>query len=92
MSKLAVTAARGKTVNLRQSASSSSAVLGTVPVGAQVELIEKTSATWYHIKYNALEGYMMAKFLTSAEVSKEDLKKIYNSLSDTLKLIEQVLK
>lgn len=95
MSKLIVTADAGSTVNLRQSASTSSAVITKIKIGTEVELIEKVTENWCKIKYDKYEGYMMAKYLKSpnqSKISQEDLHTIYNSLQETLTLIEKILK
>ena len=95
MSNLIVSANSGSTVNLRKEPSTSSTILQPVPIGKEVELIEKTNDTWYKVKYKNIEGYMMTKFLkvsTSQIITKDDLRKIYDSLSETLKLLETILK
>lgn len=38
-------------------------VIGSVPKGAKVELIEKTNASWYKVKYQGKTGYCASKFL-----------------------------
>ena len=94
MSKLIVTATSGKTVNLRKQPNTSSGIIKQIPISTEVELIEKSSDTWYKINYNGTEGYMMAKYLKQKQstISQEDLRKVYNSLSETLSLIEKILK
>ena len=69
MSKLIVTADAGSTVNLRQSASTSSSVITKIKIGTEVELIEKTNETWYKIKYDKYEGYMMTKYLKNPKMN-----------------------
>lgn len=94
MSKLIVTATSGKTVNLRQQPSTTSKIIQAIPLTTEVELIEKTSTTWYKVKYLETEGYMMAKYLKQKQstITQSDLRKVYNSLSETLVLIEKILK
>ena len=94
MSKFIVTAISGKTVNLRQQPNTSSKILQAIPITTEVEVIEKTSASWYKIKYNGTEGYMMAKYLKQKQstISQDDLRKVYDSLNETLALIEKILK
>lgn len=94
MSKLIVTATSGKTVNLRQQPTTTSKILQAIPISSEVELLEKSSSQWYKVKYLELEGYMMAKYLKQKQstISQEDLRKVYNSLSETLTLIEKILK
>lgn len=85
--------ANGGPLNLRASTSTSSELLGTIPNGTKLE-VEKINDTWFKTSYNNKEGYVMGKYLVdaNASVSKEDLKRIYDSLSETLKLINEVLK
>ena len=95
MSKLLVTAESGDVVNLRKSTSKSSSIIAQIKIKSEVELIERTSDIWYKVKYGNNEGYMMAKYLkpiTKSNINKEDLRAIYNSLKDTLALIEKILK
>ena len=58
-----VTAVSGRTVNLRANPSEKARVLKSVPVGAEVDVLEETDATWAKIYWNGLQGYMMRKFL-----------------------------
>ena len=94
MSKLIVTAQSGSTVNMRVQPTTTSKIIQAIPLATEVELVEKTSSTWYKIRYEDKEGYMMAKFLKQKQstVSQEDLRSVYNSLSETLTLIEKILK
>lgn len=87
-----VSASSGKTVNMRAEPNSSASILQAIPIGSTVEVLE-TNGTWSKIKYLTTDGYMMTKFLTNeSNISKEDLKKIYNSLKATLNMIEEVIK
>lgn len=87
-----VSAPSGKTVNMRAEPNSSASILQAIPIGSTVEVLE-TNGAWSKIKYLATDGYMMTKFLTNeSNISKEDLKKIYNSLKATLNMIEEVMK
>jgi len=83
----------GGPLNLRASTSTSSSLVATIPNGTTLE-VEKINDTWSRTSYNNKEGYVMSKYLVNAgaPVSKEDLKRIYDSLSETLKLINEVLK
>lgn len=93
MNELIVTATTGNTVNMRSKPSTTAAILKSIPLKTKVEIIEKISDDWYKIKYSGQEGYMMAKFLKSNNpINQEDLRAIYNSLKDTLVLIEKILK
>ena len=87
-----VSASSGKTVNMRTEPNSSASILQAIPIGSTVEVLE-TNGAWSKIKYLTMDGYMMTKFLTNeSNISKEDLKKIYNSLKATLNMIEEVMK
>lgn len=94
MSKLIVTATSGKTVNMRTQPTTTSSIIQAIPIATEVELIEKTSNQWYKIEYSGIQGYMMSKYLKQKQstISQEDLRKVYNSLSETLTLIEKILK
>lgn len=85
--------ANGGPLNLRASTSTSSSLVATIPSGTTLE-VEKINDTWSRTSYNNKEGYVMSKYLVNAgaSVSKEDIKRIYDSLSETLKLINEVLK
>lgn len=94
MNKFVVTATSGTTVNMRQQPTTTSKILQAIPITTEVEVLEKTSASWYKIKYKETEGYMMAKFLKEKQstISQNDLHKVYDSLRETLSLIEKILK
>ena len=38
-------------------------IIGSVPKGAKVELIKKTTPNWYEIKYQGKTGYCFSKHL-----------------------------
>lgn len=65
----------------------------TVPIGAKVTVLSQVDDDWSKIQYNNQVGYMMSQFLTNETtyVTKEELQKIYASLSETLKIINEVL-
>lgn len=81
------------TLNLRQEASQSTPILAQIPNGTQLE-VEQVNNEWGKTTYKEKVGYVMLRFLTnkSDNINKDDLKRIYNSLSETLKLIDEVLK
>lgn len=62
MTKMKVVAERGDTVNLRKSASTSSGIVTTVPVGSIVDAGENKNG-WSYVTYQTYSGYMMSKFL-----------------------------
>lgn len=80
-------------LNLREKPSASSQVLARIPDEAELECTI-VNDDWAQIDYNGYNGYSKREFLSSYSslITKEDLKRIYNSLSDTLKLIDEVLK
>lgn len=94
MSKLIVTAEKGKTVNMRTEPTTTAQIIQAIPITTEVEFIEKTSTQWYKIEYLGMQGYMMAKYLKQKQstISQDDLRKVYNSLNETLALIEKILK
>lgn len=90
--KMTVTATRGQTVNLRSSASTDSTILDKIMVGTEVTVLEQ-GEEWCKIETPKGTGYMMTKYLKdSRTITKADLQKIYDSLSEVLKTIERVLK
>ncbi len=60
---------QGGGLNLRETASLSAKVLGQFPTGTLVEITERGSE-WHKVEVGGKSGYMMAKFLNSAETSK----------------------
>jgi len=89
-----VTAKSGNTVNMRATPSKTGLLICPVPVGSKVTVISKVNDEWSRIQYNKQVGFMMSQFLTNepTAITKADLQNIYNSLSETLKLIDEVLK
>ena len=81
----------GGTLNMRRDASTSSAVLAQIKNGTQLE-VEKINDSWSKVTFNGKIGYVMNKFLVEKTSAKEDLQRIYNSLKETLALIEKALK
>ena len=57
---------RGGKLNLRETPSLAAKVLGQFPTGTLVEIIE-SGDEWHKVEVNGQAGYMMAKFLNSAE-------------------------
>ena len=58
----------GGSLNLRQTPSLSAKVLGQFPTGTLVEIVE-AGAEWHKVEVEGKTGYMMAKFLNTAESS-----------------------
>lgn len=92
MITMKVTAPSGNTVNMRAEASISSRVLAAVPLSTLIEVIMRENEDWYKVRYKGTEGYMMAKFLRNTEINQDDLRAVYNSLQETLKLLDKILK
>lgn len=49
-------------LNLRKSASKSSAVLEQIPQKERVEVLDRGD-TWSHVRYNGVTGYVMTRYL-----------------------------
>ena len=67
-----VCADSGKTVKMRAKPSTGCSLYWDVPVGAEVQLIEK-GETWDRIRWAGQEGYMMNRFLSAGEAPGESL-------------------
>ena len=71
------------TLRIRKSASTSSAVLGTIRNGSTFDIISK-SGSWYQINYNGVTGYVHGDYVkeitTSSTVSQKG--KVYNVSSN----------
>lgn len=67
-----VCANSGKTVKMRAKPSTGCSLYWDVPVGAEVQLIEK-GETWDRIRWAGQEGYMMNRFLSAGETPGESL-------------------
>lgn len=50
-------------LNMRSAPNMSGGVITTIPKGERVELLEKTTAKWYKVKYNGKTGYCWAEYL-----------------------------
>ena len=86
-----VTTANKGTLNLRVNPNGK--VLVQIPYGTQLEA--QSEGEWSKVEYNGKTGYVKSEFLSTSKdktITKEDLKKVYDNLSNTLKIIEQILK
>lgn len=85
----------GGTLNLRQSTSTSSAILAQIPNGTKLEA-EKVNDTWSKVTFKNKTGFVVSQYLseitTNSTVTKEDLQRIYNDLKTALATIESILK
>ena len=51
-------------VNFRNSASTSSSIITTIPKNTTVEIIDKSTTGWYKIKYKGVAGYISSKYVS----------------------------
>lgn len=58
----------GGGLNLRETASTAAKVLGQYPTGTLVEIVER-GTEWHKVAVNGKSGYMMSKYLNTAEGS-----------------------
>lgn len=77
-------------IRMRKSASKAGAVIAEIPQGSKVDLIEG-GGVWNQIRFNGLDGYVMAEFVHRDEeeaitVNKKDLEKAYDLLGNLLGL------
>lgn len=88
-----VTAVSGRTVNLRANPSEKAKVLKSVPVGAEVDVLDDTDPNWTKIAYNGMTGYMMSKFLTVPEEIDlhAELEQLRDQLANALETVEKLL-
>ena len=79
-------------LNLRASTSTSSKLLAAIPYGTKLE-VTAVNANWYKTTYNNNEGYVMAQYLANVEntYDRSKLQAIYESLKETLNLIEKAM-
>ena len=61
---------RGGALNLRQTPSLSAKVLGQFPTGTLVEIVE-SGDEWHKVEVNGKSGYMMSRFLSTAETEQK---------------------
>ena len=79
------------TLNLR--VAPKGAILLQIPNGTQLDA--ESEGEWSKVTYKGKTGYVKTEFLSVSPdkiITKDDLKKIYDSLQDVLKTIEQILK
>ena len=51
-------------VNFRNSASTSSGIITTIPNNTTIEIVDKSNSEWYKIKYKGVTGYVSSKYVT----------------------------
>ena len=84
-----ITANKG-TLNLRESPNGK--ILAQIPNGTQLDA--QSEGAWSRVEYKGKIGYVKNEFLSTSKdaITKDDLKKVYDSLLQTLKTIETILK
>lgn len=68
-------------------------VLTQIPNGEKLEA--QSEGEWSKVGYNGKVGYVKTQFLSVSNdkiITKDDLKKVYDSLQSALKTIESILK
>ena len=86
-----VNTANKGTLNLRSTPNGT--VIAKIPYGTELE--SECEGTWSKVTYNGRQGYVKTEFLSVSNnkiITKDDLKKVYNSLQEALKTIESILK
>lgn len=87
-----VNTANKGTVNLREEPRRVAHILAQIPYKTSLEA-EYVDSEWSRVTYNGKTGYVLTEFLSSGKsITKSDLQQIYNSLKDTLTIIEKILK
>ena len=79
------------TLNLR--ATPGGKIIAQIPNGTQLEA--QSEGEWSKVEYGGKTGYVKTEFLSISNdkiITKDELKKVYDSLLSTLKTIEQILK
>lgn len=79
------------TLNLR--ATPGGKILAQIPNGTQLEA--QSEGEWSKVEYGGKTGYVKTEFLSISNnkiITKDELKKVYDSLLSALKTIEQILK
>lgn len=65
--KTATVTTTGGVLNLRAKASTSGALLGTIPNGTVLTVVEETSSSWWKVQYNGKTGYVSTAYLTAED-------------------------
>jgi uncharacterized protein YgiM (DUF1202 family) len=65
-------------LRIRSSASTSSSILGHVPNGASVNILEELSGGWLKIEYSGITGYVSGKYVSVDASSSQTTGKITN--------------
>jgi len=68
-------------------------IIAQIPNGTKLDA--QSEGEWSKVEYNGKAGYVKTEFLSIVNdriITKDDLKKVYDSLQSTLKTIEAILK
>ncbi|MDP4126233.1 MAG: SH3 domain-containing protein, partial [Bacillota bacterium] len=69
ISKVVGTVTASSSLNLRQAAGTTSAVLAAIPKNTQVDVISKNASNWYNVIYNGQTGWVSGSYLTVKTVA-----------------------
>ena len=86
-----VKTANGGKLNLRDKPQGT--IIAQIPNGTKLEA--QSEGEWSKVGYNGKIGYVKTEFLSVSNdkiITKDELKKVYDSLLSTLKTIETILK
>ncbi len=50
-------------LNVRSAPNSSASLVGTVPKGATVNVLDTSNSSWYYIQYESIKGYASSKYI-----------------------------
>lgn len=79
------------TLNCRVAPNKASAVIAQIPYGTELE-VDNLNSEWIEVEYKGKKGFVMREFLSSSStITREDVKRIYDSLESALKIIKEVL-
>ena len=65
VNEFGITNTGNQNLNVRKSASTNSELLGKLPTGSKVEIVDKLANGWYRIKYKSSYGYVDSKYIDS---------------------------
>ena len=65
-------------LRIRSSASTSSSILGHIPNGGEVKVLESLSSGWMKVEYSGITGYVSGDYVTVSEESSETVGAIIN--------------
>lgn len=69
ISKIVGTVTANSGLNLRETASTTSAILAAIPKNTQVDVISKNESNWYNVAYNGKTGWVSGLYLTVQNVA-----------------------